>query len=252
MNAIVLDQVCKRFRRYPPRRHWTLKDALLRGALFRLRRSGSGHIQVLRNITCSIAAGSTVAVIGRNGSGKSTLLKLLAGIYRQERGTVQVNGRLAALLSLGVGFQGELSGRENVYLNGVVLGLSRRQVRERFDDIVRFAELEEFIDAPVRTYSSGMHMRLAFSVATNVDPDILLLDEVLAVGDARFAQKCHERMNDFKHRSKTILLVTHDLATAATWCDSALWLEHGELRGFGDAAGVVQRYQQAMSAPAAH
>jgi lipopolysaccharide transport system ATP-binding protein len=245
MNAIELEGVCKHFKRYGPISHWTLKDALIKGALFR-RRNGLEYIEALKNVTLSVPTGMTVGMIGRNGSGKSTLLRLLAGIYRPEAGRTRVVGRVGALLSLGVGFHPDLSGRENVLINGVILGLTRRQIRERLDDIVRFAELEEFIDAPVRTYSSGMHMRLAFSVAVNVDPDILLLDEVLAVGDASFTQKCHERMNDFKRRGKTIFLTTHDLGTVQSWCDQALWLDHGELQAIGDPDNVVRLYKGAV------
>ena len=183
-----------------------------------------------------------MGIIGRNGSGKSTLLKLVAGITKPTSGDVQVHGRISALTELGAGFHPEISGRENVYINGVMLGLSKREVAQRFDEIVEFAEIEQFIDAPIRTYSSGMYMRLGFAVAVHVDPDILIVDEVLAVGDEGFSLKCLDKFAEFKRRGKTILLVTHGLGMVERFCDEAVWLDHGSLRAEGDPRRVVGAY----------
>ena len=181
-------------------------------------------------------------MIGRNGSGKSTLLKLVAGITKPSSGAVSVDGRISALIELGAGFHPEISGRENVFINGIMLGLSKREVTRRFDEIVDFAEMKEFIDAPVKTYSSGMYMRLGFAVAINVDPDVLLVDEVLAVGDEGFTHKCLDKFAEFKRRGKTILLVTHSLGLVERFCDEALWLDSGRVKGLGDPKRVVGAY----------
>ena len=242
-NAVIVENVSKRFRRYPTRGHTTLKEALLKGQLFRMRRDRE-YVEALKDVNFTVPEGTVLGIIGPNGAGKSTLLRLIAGIYRPTTGRVVVNGRLSALLNLGLGFHPELTGRENIIIGGLAMGLSRREIMRRLDEIVAFAELEEFIDAPVRTYSSGMYMRLAFSVAVNVDPDILLLDEVLAVGDAHFAEKSRARMEEFKEGGKTILLVTHDLATVESWCHQALWLEEGKVRALGDPHEVVSQYRE--------
>ena len=242
-NAVIVENVSKRFRRYPTRGHTTLKEALLKGQLFRMRRDRE-YVEALKDVSFTVPEGTVLGIIGPNGAGKSTLLRLIAGIYRPTTGRVVVNGRLSALLNLGLGFHPELTGRENIIIGGLAMGLSRREIMRRLDEIVAFAELEEFIDAPVRTYSSGMYMRLAFSVAVNVDPDILLLDEVLAVGDAHFAEKSRARMEEFKEQGKTILLVTHDLATVESWCHQALWLEGGKVRALGDPHEVVSQYRE--------
>jgi len=242
-NAVIVENVSKRFRRYPTRGHTTLKEALLKGQLFRMRRNRE-YVEALKDVSFTVPEGTVLGIIGPNGAGKSTLLRLIAGIYRPTTGRVVVNGRLSALLNLGLGFHPELTGRENIIIGGLAMGLSRREIMRRLDEIVAFAELEDFIDAPVRTYSSGMYMRLAFSVAVNVDPDILLLDEVLAVGDAHFAEKSRARMEEFKEGGKTILLVTHDLATVESWCHQALWLEEGKVRALGDPHEVVSQYRE--------
>jgi lipopolysaccharide transport system ATP-binding protein len=189
-----------------------------------------------------VPKGTTFGVIGENGSGKSTLLKLLAGITKPTRGQVVVDGRISALIELGAGFHPEISGRENVAINGIMLGLNRRQVAERFDEIVAFAELEDFIDAPVKTYSSGMYMRLGFAVAVHVDPEVLLIDEVLAVGDEAFSRKCLDKIGEFKRLGKTIFLVTHSLGMVERMCDEALWLRHGRVADRGDPKRVVDAY----------
>ncbi|MEN3011226.1 MAG: ABC transporter ATP-binding protein [Candidatus Bipolaricaulaceae bacterium] len=240
-DAIVLEHVYKRFKRYPTRGYTTLKDYFVRGEF--LRHKPKQYIEALKDVTFSVPEGTVLGIIGPNGSGKSTLLRLIAGIYRPTSGRVVVNGRVSALLSLGLGFHPELSGRENTIIGGLAMGLSRREIVHRMDEIIDFAELRDFIDAPVRTYSSGMYMRLAFSIAVNVNPDILLLDEVLAVGDAAFSQKCLAKMDAFKQCGKTILLVTHDLAIVESWCHLALWLDRGEVRDVGRPSEVVQAYK---------
>jgi ABC-type polysaccharide/polyol phosphate transport system ATPase subunit len=241
-DAIILEHVSKSFKRYPTRGYTTLKDMLVRGEWLRRVRSRQ-HVEALKDVSFSVREGTVLGIIGPNGAGKSTLLRLIAGIYRPTSGRIMVNGRVSALLNLGLGFHPELSGRENIVIGGLAYGLSRREIRRAMGEIIAFAELEEVIDAPVRTYSSGMFMRLAFSIAVNVDPDILLLDEVLAVGDAHFAEKSRARMEEFKERGKTILLVTHDLATAQGWCHQVLWLDQGRVVALGAPAEVVARYR---------
>lgn len=242
-EVVVLEQVSKRFKRYRSRGYSTLKDCFVRGSF--LQRQRHQYVEALKNITLSIAKSSVVGLIGSNGAGKSTLLRLIAGIYRPTSGRISVSGRLSALLNLGLGFHPELSGRDNVFVSGLAAGLPPRQIRRLFNEIVRFAELEEFIDAPVRTYSSGMYMRLAFSIAVSVDPDILLLDEVLSVGDAHFSEKSWARMTEFKEQGKTIILATHDMDTVVSWCRSAIWLEDGQVRTIGEPARVVAEYLKA-------
>jgi ABC-2 type transport system ATP-binding protein len=195
---------------------------------------GAGTFHALRDVTLDIRAGHTVGLIGPNGSGKSTLLKVLAGILRPTSGRVEARGRIASLLELGAGFNGELTGRENVYLNGALLGLSRREVERQFDSILAFSELEEFIDNPVKHYSSGMYVRLGFAVAVHVDPDILLVDEVLAVGDEAFAAKCLAKIAEFQADGRTILFVSHALDLVERVCDRAMVLDHGRMVFDGD------------------
>lgn len=243
MSAITLDGVSKVYRRYGRRRRFaTLKSALLTGSLVRQLRPDESF-RALDDVTLAVEAGATCGIIGRNGSGKSTLLKLIAGITRPTGGRVDVRGRVSALIELGAGFHPEISGRENVFINGVMLGMSRREVERRFDEIVDFAELGDFIDAPVKTYSSGMYMRLGFAVAVHVDPEVLLVDEVLAVGDESFSLKCLDKFAEFKRRGKTILLVTHSLSMVERFCDTAVWLDGGRKRLVGDPRRVVQMYR---------
>lgn len=243
MSAITLDGVSKVYRRYGRRRRFaTLKSALLTGSLVRQLRPDESF-RALDDVTLAVEAGATCGIIGRNGSGKSTLLKLIAGITRPTGGQVDVRGRVSALIELGAGFHPEISGRENVFINGVMLGMSRREVERRFDEIVAFAELGDFIDAPVKTYSSGMYMRLGFAVAVHVDPEVLLVDEVLAVGDESFSLKCLDKFAEFKRRGKTILLVTHSLSMVERFCDTAVWLDGGRKRLVGDPRRVVQMYR---------
>jgi homopolymeric O-antigen transport system ATP-binding protein len=244
--AIRLSGVAKAFRRRGDRGPTSLKSFLIRD-LWRRHRVATEVTWSLRGVDLEIAKGATVAIIGRNGSGKSTLLNLIGGLLKPTTGTVEVDGRTSALIEIGAGFHTELSGRENVVINGLILGFTRAQIRERFDEIVRFAELEAYINEPVRTYSTGMYMRLGFSVAVHLDPDIFLIDEVLAVGDLPFVHKCLERMDRLKKAGKTIVLVTHQLETARLWCSQAVWIDEGRVRMMGDPHSVVETYRSTMS-----
>jgi ABC-type polysaccharide/polyol phosphate transport system ATPase subunit len=240
--AIVVDDVSKRFRLYHERNQ-SLKATFMRG-----RRAQYEEFWALRDVSFDVPEGETFGLIGENGSGKSTLLKCMAKILRPDKGSISSRGRISALLELGAGFHQELSGRENVFLNGSILGLSKRQLTQRFDEIVEFAGLEQFIDTPVKNYSSGMYVRLGFSVAINVDPDILLIDEVLAVGDADFQRKCMEKFAELKAKGKTIVLVTHALESVRNLCDHVALLEHGELRRVGPATDAIDEYLGAVFA----
>jgi ABC-type polysaccharide/polyol phosphate transport system ATPase subunit len=239
--AIELVNVTKIYRRYGGRQFTTLKSALLQRSILRDLRP-SEVLPALTDVSFAVPKGSTFGVIGRNGSGKSTALKVVAGITKPTSGSVRVQGRVSALIELGAGFHPEISGRENIFINGIMLGLSKREIQRRFDDIVEFAELREFIDAPVKTYSSGMYMRLGFAVAIHVDPDVLLVDEVLAVGDEEFTHKCLDKFGEFKRRGKTVLLVTHSLGLVERFCDDAVWLDAGRKRAQGDPKRVVGAY----------
>src|SRR5256884_319747 len=239
--AITLTNVTKVYRRYGGKQFATLKSALLQRSILRDLQP-SETFPALTDVSLAVPKGSTYGVIGRNGSGKSTALKLVAGITKPTTGTVNVSGRISALIELGAGFHPEISGRENVFINGIMLGLSKREIQRRFDEIVDFAELREFIDAPVKTYSSGMYMRLGFAVAIHVDPDVLLVDEVLAVGDEGFTHKCLDKFAEFKRSNKTILLVTHSLNLIERFCDEALWLDSGQAMSHGDPKRVVGAY----------
>jgi ABC-type polysaccharide/polyol phosphate transport system ATPase subunit len=234
--AIVVDAVSKKYRLYKERND-SLKVAFLRG-----NRARYDDFWALQDISFEVPEGSTFALIGENGSGKSTLLKCLARILVPDKGKITTRGKISALLELGAGFHTELSGRDNVYLNASILGLSKKQVDQRFDEIVEFAGLQKFIDSPVKLYSSGMYVRLGFSVAINVDPDILLIDEVLAVGDAEFQVKCVEKINNLKARGKTIAIVTHALGSVRNLCDQAALLEHGQLRNVGPVSDLIDEY----------
>lgn len=196
----------------------------------------------LKDVSFEVGHGQMFGVIGRNGSGKSTLLRIAGRTVRPSTGYLVIRGRVAPLLDLGAGFHQELSGRDNIYLNGCILGLSRSEVDARYDDIVRFSELEHFIDTPLKHYSSGMWLRLGFAVAAHTDADILLIDETLAVGDAHFQRKCLDRIDQLRAGGKTILIVTHDLALVAEMCDRALWLEQGRVRALGPAGQVAAEY----------
>jgi ABC-type polysaccharide/polyol phosphate transport system ATPase subunit len=234
--AVVVTDVSKMFRLYHERNN-SLKAALMRG-----KRSVAEDFWALRNVSFEVSAGQTFGLIGENGSGKSTMLKCLTKILRPDKGKIEVNGKVSALLELGAGFHPELSGRENVFLNGAILGLSQKEIRRRFDDIVAFAGIEQFIDEPVKNYSSGMYVRLGFSVAINVDPEVLLVDEVLAVGDEAFQRKCSEKFADLKAEGKTIVLVSHAMGSVQNICDQVAWFEHGELKRIGTPRDVIEEY----------
>jgi ABC-type polysaccharide/polyol phosphate transport system ATPase subunit len=245
VTAIELSNVTKIYRRYSGRQFATLKSALLQRSILR-DLSPDETFPALRDVSFSVPKGVTYGVIGRNGSGKSTALKVVAGITKPTTGRVSVSGRISALIELGAGFHPEISGRENVFINGIMLGLSKREIARRFDEIVEFAELRDFIDAPVKTYSSGMYMRLGFAVAINVDPDVLLVDEVLAVGDEGFTHKCLDKFAEFRRLGKTILLVTHSLGLVERFCDEAIWLDGGRAQTHGDPRRVVDAYLAAV------
>jgi ABC-type polysaccharide/polyol phosphate transport system ATPase subunit len=235
--AISVSELTKRFR-LVHERNSTFKATVFRG----MRRTTYEEFWALKGVTFDVPVGSTFGLIGENGSGKSTLLKCLARIYQPTGGSIATRGKLSALLELGAGFHPELSGRENVYLNGSILGLSQREISLRFDEIVEFSGLEHFIDSPVKNYSSGMFVRLGFAVAINVEPDILLVDEVLAVGDEDFQRRCAEKFAELRQSGRTIVLVSHGLDTVRNICDHCAWLDHGELRAVGPAAPVVEAY----------
>jgi len=211
------------------------------------RRMHYQELVALAGVDFSVQAGHAVGIIGHNGAGKSTLLRVAAGILRPTEGTAIVRGRQAPVIELGLGFEAELTGRENIFFNGALLGRSPVEMEERMDEIVAFADLHEFIDQPIRTYSTGMVARLAFAVATTVDAHVLLLDEVLAVGDASFRIKCQERLETFRDAGVTILLVSHDLDAVIKMCDEVLWLDKGVVRAYGPALEVVARYKASVS-----
>ncbi|HXB73626.1 MAG TPA: ABC transporter ATP-binding protein [Candidatus Acidoferrales bacterium] len=207
----------------------------------------------LRDVSFTVGHGESLAIVGQNGAGKSTLLNIATQLCSPSEGTVRITGRVAALLELGAGFHGDLTGTENVRINAALLGLTRQQVNQRFDSIVEFSSIGDFIDEPLRTYSSGMRMRLAFSVAVNVDPDILIIDEVLGVGDQQFFAKCFEKIMEFRRAGKTLLCVSHGLQSLEILCDRALWLDHGRVARTGPIRQVIQAYSEASgtSTPAA-
>lgn len=240
--AIVATDLGKIYRRFQHRGQFkTLKSALLTGSLVSDLTPGE-TFTALDGISFEVPRGATFGVIGENGSGKSTLLKLVAGITKPTRGSLVVDGRVSALIELGAGFHPEISGRENVVINGIMLGLTRSEVEKRFDEIVAFAELEDFIDAPVKNYSSGMYMRLGFAVAIHVEPEVLLIDEVLAVGDEAFTRKCLDKIAEFHRRGRTIVFVTHTLGLVEKMCDDVLWLRSGKVADRGEPKRVVDAY----------
>jgi ABC-type polysaccharide/polyol phosphate transport system ATPase subunit len=235
-NAVVVDDVSKKFRMYHEHNN-SLKAALMRG-----RRSVHDDFWALNNVSFEVPSGSTFGLIGRNGSGKSTLLKCLARILHPESGSITAVGRQAALLEVGSGFHPELSGRENIFLNGSILGMTKKEVTSKFDEIVAFSGVEKFIDQPVKNYSSGMYVRLGFSVAVSVTPDILVVDEVLSVGDATFQKRCRNKFQEMKKSGQTIILVSHSMSTVETMCDRVAWLDGGTLRETGEAKKVIKAY----------
>jgi ABC-2 type transport system ATP-binding protein len=239
-TAVSVENVTKVFRMHRDRNQ-TLKAALLHR-----KRADYEEFLALEDVSLSVPTGTTFGLIGENGSGKSTLLKCMAKILRPDKGSIAIVGMVSALLELGAGFHPELSGRENVYLNGSILGLGRKDLDKRFDEIVDFAGLERFIDTPVKNYSSGMYVRLGFSVAINVEPDVLLVDEVLAVGDEQFQRKCAEKFAELRAGGRTIVLVSHSLGSVRSMCDHAAWLDHGHLRLEGTANDVIDGYLETV------
>ena len=234
--AVQVSEVSKRFRLYHERNQ-TLKSAILRG-----RTSKHEDFWALNDISFDVLAGETHGLIGSNGSGKSTLLKCLAKIYWPTSGTIDYRGRMASLLEVGSGFHLELSGRENIYLNGSILGMSKKDIDSKFDEIVDFSGVERFLDQPVKNYSSGMYVRLGFSIAINVNPDILVVDEVLSVGDEEFQRKSFQKFRELKKQGKTIILVTHAMPVVRDLCDSVTWLNNGVLQKSGPTQAVVDAY----------
>ena len=239
--AVRVEHLSKSFRMYTER-NMTIKSAIMRG-----RRSVHSDFWALDDVSFEVPTGSTFGLIGSNGSGKSTLLKCLSKIYYPEKGTISANGKLAALLEVGSGFHHELSGRENIFLNGSILGMSKKEVTSKFDEIVEFSGVEQFIDQPVKNYSSGMYVRLGFSVAISVAPDILVVDEVLAVGDAEFQEKCRQKFAEFKSAGKTVILVSHSMETVQQMCDHAAWLRNGTLVEVGEAAPTIKSYLDSLT-----
>jgi ABC-type polysaccharide/polyol phosphate transport system ATPase subunit len=243
--AIHLAGIRKRFRKYTVRGGYsTLKTSLV-NRMFRRKYPAENYLDVLKGVDLDVAPGLTLGIIGRNGSGKSTLLKIMAGIIRPDGGVVEVRGRVSPLIELGAGFHPDFSGRENVYLNGLVIGMSKAETEQRFDSIVEFAGLADAIDDPVRTYSSGMYMRLAFSVAVHADPDVLLIDEILAVGDESFVNRCYERIAAFQEAGKTLVLVSHSLESIERWCHEAVWIDGGLIAARGYPTEVTRLYHAA-------
>lgn len=236
-SCIVVDNVYKTFNVYLDKAN-TIKEKLL----FLFSRNKKEKREVLKGINLTIKQGETVALIGVNGSGKSTLLKLMTKIIYPNKGKIYTNGKLTSLLELGAGFHPDFSGRENIYFNASIFGLTRKEIDERLEDIIEFSELRDFIDNPVRTYSSGMYMRLAFAVAINVDADILLIDEILSVGDEHFQNKCFDKMLELKAKGKTMVFVTHSMASVKRLCDRAVWLSEGKIKMDGNTEEVVEEY----------
>lgn len=234
--AIKVENVTKTFKLFYDKPS-TLKERLV----FWNKKKADVHT-VLEDISLDIKKGETVALIGVNGSGKSTLLKLMTKIIYPTKGKITTNGKLTSLLELGAGFHPDFTGRENIYFNAAIFGLTKQEIDKRLDTIIEFSELGEFIDSPVRTYSSGMYMRLAFSVAINVDAEILLIDEILAVGDQHFQEKCFDKLKSLKEQGKTIVIVSHSLGSVKKICDRAVWLFEGEIKMDGDSTKVIDEY----------
>ena len=237
---IIVEDVYKTFNVYLDKAN-TIKEKLL----FIFSRNRKEKREVLKGVTLKIKKGEVVALIGTNGSGKSTLLKLMTKIIYPNKGKITTNGKLTSHLELGAGFHPDFSGRENIYFNASIFGLTRKEIDDRLEDIIEFSELRDFIDNPVRTYSSGMYMRLAFAVAINVDADILLIDEILSVGDEHFQNKCYDKMLELKNKGKTMVFVTHSMQSVKKLCDRTIWLSNGIIKMDGDTNTVVDEYIKA-------
>jgi lipopolysaccharide transport system ATP-binding protein len=246
MAAVEVKGLCKRFR-IPIEKRRTIYEHLL--GMLQWGRHGYETFEALSGVSFSLRKGETLGVIGPNGSGKSTLLKLLAGVLYPDSGSIRIDGRIAPFLELGVGFQPELTARDNVYLYASIMGLSKRDVDRRYEDILEFAELKRFQDMRLRNFSSGMYVRLAFSIAIETDPDILLLDEVFAVGDERFQKKCASRIEEFRRSGKTIVFVSHDMASVKKLCAKSILLSGGKVALAGDTSGVIDAYERIAREP---
>lgn len=242
MNSIELQNVVQRFRRIRERPD-TLREIFTKVGRYNRKFQ---VFEALKNVSFAVSKGEIVGIIGRNGSGKSTILKIVAGVYTPSEGRVTVRGSIAPLIELGAGFHHELTGRENILINGLLLGLNKRQIKEREESIIEFAELGDFIDSPVKQYSSGMYMRLAFSIATAVDPDILIIDEILGVGDAGFQQKCLALIHRFREQGKTILFVSHSSESVRELCERVLLIHRGELVADGRPNEVISIYEEIL------
>ena len=252
--SIRCENLSKQYRIGSPDRYKTLRDAITSTALAPFRRShnnsqnGHGHIWALQDVSCEIKRGEVVGIIGLNGAGKSTLLRILSRITAPTRGHAEIQGRVGSLLEVGTGFHPELTGRENIYLNGAILGMQKSEIDRKFDEIVSFAEVEKFLDTPVKRYSSGMYVRLAFGVAAHLETEVLLVDEVLAVGDAQFQKKCFQKMQEISTQGRTILFVSHNMAAVRSICEQALILERGKVVAQGEIDATVDQYLSEISA----
>jgi len=244
-SRVCFENVVQRFRVIRERPD-TLRETFAH--LFQ-RRTSYYDFEALKGVSFEVGDGEAVGIVGRNGSGKSTILRIIAGVYRPSGGVVKVSGKVAALIELGAGFHPDLTGRENIVLNGLLLGLRMHEIQEREERILEFAELGQFIDSPVKQYSSGMFMRLGFAVATEVNPDILLMDEILSVGDAAFQRKCLQRIEDFRKQGKTIFMVSHQAGTIRQFCQRAVWIHDGLVRADGPADDVLSRYEELLQQP---
>ena len=239
-NAIEINDLCISYR--------GLKSYSIKKSLLHFRRNKVDEVQAIRHVSFNVRKGNILGIVGKNGSGKSTMLNAIAGIFAPDSGTIDLKGNSVSLLSIGVGFQRELTGRENIILSGMLLGFSEKAVRERMEEIIEFSELGKFIDAPVRTYSSGMYSKLAFSITAILETDIMLIDEVLSVGDARFKKKSYNKMKQLiSDENRTVVMVSHDTKTLDGLCDEILWLHDGEIKMYGNTKEVLEKYEEFMS-----
>ena len=239
-NAIDIKNLCISYR--------GLKSYSIKKSLLHFHRNKVDEFQAIRNVSFNVPKGNILGIVGKNGSGKSTMLNAIAGIFAPDSGTIDLKGNSVSLLSIGVGFQRELTGRENIILSGMLLGFSEKAVRERMEEIIEFSELGKFIDAPVRTYSSGMYSKLAFSITAILETDIMLIDEVLSVGDARFKKKSYNKMKQLiSDENRTVVMVSHDTKTLDGLCDEILWLHDGEIKMYGNTKEVLEKYEEFMS-----
>ena len=239
-NAIEIKNLCISYR--------GLKSYSIKKSLLHFHRNKVDEFQAIRNVSFNVPKGNILGIVGKNGSGKSTMLNAIAGIFAPDSGTIDLKGNSVSLLSIGVGFQRELTGRENIILSGMLLGFSEKAVRERMEEIIEFSELGKFIDAPVRTYSSGMYSKLAFSITAILETDIMLIDEVLSVGDARFKKKSYNKMKQLiSDENRTVVMVSHDTKTLDGLCDEILWLHDGEIKMYGNTKEVLEKYEEFMS-----